>query len=260
MLGRSPRRNTPFSNGARDMTKNDRAGVRRHSTAISRAVTQSVFDAFRFAAFRQTPLNTYVVINLRHQAGEEATRVFEVIRHKYRDWLAYLRKKGVAKVAPTYVFAFENPDDLPHVNWVVHIPEGLEREFARKLPRWVERAQGVIGAYDTFIKNVTIGTTSALANYILKGTQETHIDHFHLNGVYEGSQGSVWGKRAGSSPSIGKAARDKARFNRKHHKTIYRKQQMLAGRTTSSNRSNLRDIPPGIALRRATAPVGVINP
>lgn len=202
---------------------------------------------------RHTPLNTYVVINLRHQAGEEATRVFEVIRHKYRDWLTYLRSKGTANVAPTYVFAFENPEDLPHVNWVVHIPEGLEKEFARKLPRWVEKAQGVIEPYDISIKDVTIGTTSALANYILKGTQETHIDHFHLNGVYEGSQGSVWGKRAGSSPSIGRTARNKAEFNRKHHKAIYRNQQILGSRAVSTG-SRRKDVPVPLAARDVPTP------
>jgi len=209
------------------MTKPDTAPdttppkIRRHSAAISRAVTQSVFDAFRFAASQQTPLNTYAVINLREHAGPEATQVFEAIRHKYRDWLTNLRKKGVTVVKPTYVFAFENPSDIPHVNWVVHIPAGLEEEFARKLPRWVERAQGSIGSFDVNIQPVTLGSTASLAKYILKGTQDTHIDHFHLGNVYDGPQGSIWGKRAGSSPSIGKTARDRAGFKRREHRNAY---------------------------------------
>jgi hypothetical protein len=212
---------TVFSNGARDMTKTDTVKIRRHSAAISRAVTQSVFDAFRYAAASGTPLNTYAVVNLRNQAGEEATRVFEIIRHKYRDWLMHLRKIGRTKISPIYVFAFENPGEVPHVNWVLHIPSGLESEFANKLPRWVEKAQGSIGDFDVNIQDVTLERTAFLAKYILKGTQETHIDHFYLSMVYDGPQGSIWGKRAGSSPSIGKSARQKAGFNRKKHRAVY---------------------------------------
>lgn len=204
------------------MTKTEAVRLRRHSSAISRAVTQSVFDAFRFAAAKGTPLNTYVVINLRKQAGEEATYIFEAIRHKYRDWLAHLRKKGGASVTPTYVFAFENPADLPHVNWVVHIPKGLEAEFDRKLRRWVLKAQGEVGPFDINIQPVTLESTATLAKYILKGTQETHIDHFYLGTVYDGPQGSIWGKRAGSSPSIGKTARDRTGFKRRAHRSAYR--------------------------------------
>jgi hypothetical protein len=203
------------------MTKTDATRVRRHSASISRAVTQSVFDAFRYAAASGTPLNTYAVINLRNQAGEEATRIFEAIRHKYRDWLTHLRKTGRTSVVPTYVFAFENPGEVPHVNWVVHIPLGLEDEFANKLPRWVEKSQGEIGKFDVHIQGVSLEKTAYLAKYILKGTQETHIDHFYLSVVYDGPQGSIWGKRAGSSPSIGKSARQKAGFNRKKHKVVY---------------------------------------
>ena len=167
-------------------------------------------------------LLTPVVINLRERAGDRATHTFEAIRHKYRDWLANLRNKGETSVIPTYVFAFENPTDLPHVNWVVHIPKGLEAEFARKLRRWVLRAQGEVGPFDVNIQPVTLESTATLAKYILKGTQETHIDHFHLGTVYDGPQGSIWGKRAGSSPSIGKTARERAGFKRRAHRSAYR--------------------------------------
>lgn len=228
MWGLAVPENTIFSNGARDMTKTTTAATRRHSASISRAVTQSVFDAFRYAAASGTPLNTYAVINLRNQAGEDATRVFEAIRHKYRDWLMHLRKTGRANIPPTYVFAFENPGEVPHVNWVVHIPRGLEAEFSNKLPRWVEKSQGGIGNFDVNIQDVNLERTAYLAKYILKGTQETHIDHFYLNVVYDGPQGSIWGKRAGSSPSIGRSAREKAGFNRKKHKTIYQSSPIRA--------------------------------
>jgi hypothetical protein len=208
---------TIFSLGGSDMTKTAEQGGRagyRPSTYINRKVTQSIFDAFEFAVTVSRPLNTYVVINMREEARASSATIFCLIRHKYRDWLTHRRRTGGQSCVPTYIYAFENTKDQPHVNWVLHVPPSLEREFARKLEAWVRKAQSLVGPFDIKIEPVQRDYAKRLAKYVLKGTHEDFIEHFHLQNVYEGSQGTVWGKRAGCSPSLSKMAREKAGFKR----------------------------------------------
>lgn len=192
------------------MTKN--LGRARLTEAINRRTTQSAFRAFDFAASLGRPLNLYVVIHLHEKASASAATLFERIRHKYRDWLSHKAKTmGRLGLAPAYVYVFENPAKNPHVNWVVHIPASLQAEFQRKLPRWVERAQGQLHENDIHCQPIELNRAKRLAKYILKGTDSAFVEHFHLQDVHK-PQGSVWGKRAGISPSLGNTARNAVGF------------------------------------------------
>jgi hypothetical protein len=185
----------------------------RQSEHISRRVTQSVFRAFDYAFEIGSPLNLYVVINLHDTMKVSAAAIFEAIRHKYRDWLNYrTKKRGLGIVAPMYIYAMENPSGThPHVNWALHVPHDLREEFAAKLPRWIEKAQGKCGPSDCVVQSVREDTHKQLAKYIVKGTDPGFVDHFHLQKVYA-PQGQVWGKRAGVSPSLGATVRKVINF------------------------------------------------
>lgn len=183
------------------------------SSHINRRVTQSIFRAFDYAAAIGTPLTLYVVINLHETAAKSAANIFADIRHRFRDWLYYRRRKGYENAPrPAYIYALENPnDEHPHANWAIHIPPELEDEFRRKLPQWVMKAQGICGSYDCHVQPINQNYAKKLAKYIVKATDPAFITHFHL-GDEAADQGTIYGKRAGVSPSLGHAVRREANF------------------------------------------------
>lgn len=188
---------------------------RRLSQHINRRVTQSILRAFDFTAGRGQAFNLYVVINLREGGDDSMGQVFRIVLHKYRDWLAYLRKQGDASALPSYASTLENPAGThPHVNWVLFVPPHLVAAFRRKLPQWVNRAIGAeVGPFDIKVQEIVPGTEKSLAKYILKGTDPEFVPHFYLERVAE-PQGTVWGRRAGMSLSVGRAAREAAGFRK----------------------------------------------
>lgn len=183
----------------------------RPSDHITRKVTQSILRAFDFAAELGRPLNVYVVVHLRETSSASAATIFDRLRHKFRDWLTYKRQKaGNTVPPPAYAYTMENPTGSPHVNWVLHVPVAFRKEFERKLPVWVSKLQDV-NVSDIDIQSVNEDTAKSLAKYIVKGTDEEFVEHFYLTAVYA-PQGRIHGKRAGTSPSIGKARRDAVGF------------------------------------------------
>lgn len=204
-------------------------GSARQTTHISRRVVASIFKAFDFAAQIGMPLNRYVVINLRDTPEQGATSAFTRIRHKYRDWLDYRRKRDGEDYVPAYVYAHENPDDsFPHANWALHVPIHLQAEFALKLPRWVAAVVGDVGPFDVYNGPITAERAKRLAKYIAKGVDPEFVRHFHLGEINdeEGPQGICYGKRAGVSPSLGAAARRAAGFTTKRGRgTAHRPRQ-----------------------------------
>lgn len=202
--------------GGSKASKN-RSGYRA-TVHINRRVTQSIFRAFGYAAAIGLPLNLYVVINLHESAAKCAARIFADIRHRFRDWLYYRRRKGYGDTPrPAYIYALENPNDAhPHANWAIHIPPKLEAEFRRKLPQWVMKAQDVCGIYDCHVQPINQDYAKKLAKYIVKATDPAFIAHFHL-GDEAADQGTIYGKRAGVSPSLGHAVRREADFRPRRH-------------------------------------------
>ena len=182
-------------------------------------MVQNIFRAFDYAREQGFPLNISVVLQLHERDSHSAATLFEMIRHKYRDWLHYQSRKWGHLLPPLYVYAFEAPGN-PHVNWVVRVPPFLLDDFLAKLPRWVKRVQGPASLYDLHISTVDPRGYKTLAAYIAKGCEEGYLDHFHLTHLHarHGPQGEFWGKRAGVSPALSKAARDAAYYNGKSRK------------------------------------------
>jgi len=179
-------------------------------------MVQNILRAFDFARARHMPLNLYVVINLVETDAHAAATLFEMIRHKYRDWLAYRARQLGERIPPMYTFTFEAPGS-PHVNWVLRVPPSLLDEFERKLPRWIAKVQES-RPYDFDMQRLEPGGRyKSLASYICKGCDPAFIEHFHLTDLHtkHGDQGSFWGKRAGVSPSLNKSLRDVYGYNAK---------------------------------------------
>ena len=161
-------------------------------------------------------LNVYVVINLLETDAHAAATLFEMIRHKYRDWLSYRTRHIEGHIPPMYVFAFE-ADGGPHVNWVLRVPPAFLDEFELKLSKWVTKVQ-VGRAFDVSVQRLERGGPyKSLASYICKGCDPAFIEHFHLTELQaaHGPQGSFWGKRAGVSPTLNKTIRDAYGYNPK---------------------------------------------
>jgi hypothetical protein len=110
------------------------------------------------------------------------------------------------------------------------VPDHLKVEFEKKLRRWVERVAGQIGPYDVSCQSIPEAYAKRLAKYFVKGTDPAFIDHFHLRDVHA-PQGKIWGKRAGTSLSIGAAVRREAGFRppRGRYAAFLKEERGLAG-------------------------------
>jgi hypothetical protein len=117
----------------------------------------------------------------------------------------YRNKTRPIRARPAYVYTFENPDDHTHVNWVLHVPDDLKREFTAKLPKWLAKIRGRVDPFDIDTQPVTEHPKS-LAKYITKGTDPAYVKHFFLERVHA-PQGWFRGLRAAVSTSLDKAAR-----------------------------------------------------
>jgi hypothetical protein len=176
-------------------------------------VTQSIFRAFDYAKAIGAPLNLYVVLNLHETASKAVATIFSDVRHRYRDWLNYIsRKQWGASATPAYIYALENPSGThPHANWAIHIPVEFQDDFLKKLPLWLAKAQGHCGTSDCDVQPINQDYAKKLAKYIVKATDPAFIGHFYL-AAEACDQGTIYGKRAGVSPSLGHAVRRAAQF------------------------------------------------
>ena len=190
----------------------------RPTQRISHRVTQSIFYGFDYAAHHGRPLNVYAVVNLHETDRKSAVSIVEDIRHRFNGWFRRATKKlfGTA-LPPFYAYSIENPANNPHCNLAVNIPPALRQDFDRKLTQWVTRAQKSCDRFDVDVQDIQPGTDKGVANYIVKGTDPNYIDHFHLRTLYDqhGLQGLVYGKRAGLSEALDKAARRGGNFKKR---------------------------------------------
>jgi hypothetical protein len=188
------------------------------SDFITRKLAQTIFHAFDFAAYVGRPLNTYAVVIL--DADPKATdRIMQRIKNKCRRWLKRKQQKaGEQENPPLHVYTFECPDGAQvHVNWVLHLPAAFQDEFRQKMPDWVRKSQGRTPRdHDIIVQGVDPGTDKSLAKYILKGTDPAYVPHFFLEDYAE-PQGPIYGRRAGASMALNKAARNAAGFVPKRH-------------------------------------------
>lgn len=153
------------------------------------------------------PLNRYAVIAFDTPAyGDEyaADRAFQKIRIKFRSWLDYQRRKHPEIGPITDARTWELRGSILHVNWLVHVPFGLEDAFVAKLKRWTH---AVIGEHGEEVqKNKAIYNLNGLLSYVLKGTDPAHAWRVGVDPV---DQGTIWGRRAVASISLGRTARER---------------------------------------------------
>lgn len=194
------------------MTKIQGAGYTEH---LNRHPAENICHGFDFAAYIGHPLNNYITINFDDESSDHSGAIFRAIRHKFRDWLNRRTKQLYgAALPPMYVYTHENPNGHAHCNWVVHVPPELQAEFDQKRQRWIERAHKNVRRYDVKAKPVDPATAKTLCKYIIKGIDSRFISYLHLHD-YAAPQGRVWGRRAGTSEAIGRAARQAAGFRAK---------------------------------------------
>jgi hypothetical protein len=176
----------------------------RQTQHISRMPAVNIHHATRFAERRGTPLNAFVTINFTEVGiGAGASRVFrKLLSQRFAPWLrrsSDLRNRA----APTYVWTIENAASTLAAHWLVHLPDGSAKAFARKLRSWLEGlADTPLLARTVQVKRVynVIGAR----RYILKGVDPAWADHL---GIRPSDQGIVNGKRSGFSRNLGPAAR-----------------------------------------------------
>ena len=179
---------------------------------LNRHPAENICHAFDFAAWLGCPLNNYIVVNFASADEDQAGAIFRTIRHKYRDWLNRRTKQLYGEaLSPMYVYTLENPNGMAHCNWVLHVPPELQAEFDKKRVRWIARAHGNARPYDVKSRAVDPDTAKSLCKYIIKGTDSRFVGYLHLEN-YAAPQGRVWGRRAGTSPAISRAARKDAGF------------------------------------------------
>lgn len=191
------------------MPKNEYRG---YTDVLNRHPAENICHAFDFAAWLSRPLNNYIVINFDSESENHSGAIFRAIRHKFRDWLNRRTKQRYgAPLPPMYVYTHENPAGHAHCNWVVHVPQDLQAEFDKKRTMWIARAHKMVRHYDVKAKLVDPKTAKSLAKYIIKGLDSRYVGYLHLQ-AYAAPQGRVYGRRAGTSPALSRAARADAGF------------------------------------------------
>ena len=194
---------------------------RRETHYINRRTTQHIYRAFDFAKARGDALTHYIVLHLGPAGQEDQAEAVGALIEKFRVWLAYKRTKGLDVGMPDYALTIEAPGKTVHMNWAVRVPAGFEEEFSRKLNRWAERVCGPMKPAALHIARIDPLGYKSLANYMLKGTDELYVAHFHL-GKWPTPQGMVHGTRAAFSRSLGPAARDRAGYDARRRTMLSR--------------------------------------
>ena len=210
----------------------------RSSRYISRAAARNLHHATRFAkqvggqqSVRTYPtsnvntnfeLNMYVTINWDlTETGQDNFK--ELRNQRFCRWLRTRCKQLGVCVPPTYVYSREQ-DPVHghyHVHWQVHVPEQLIEEFTDLVPRWItslenkgdpprKRSQNHEPAPDGSVDIQVARSSVAIRKYLLKGIDPREAFRFGIHEVLQ--QGTIVGPRTGVSRSLGKGARNRARY------------------------------------------------
>lgn len=153
---------------------------RRETHHINRRTTQHIYRAFDVAKARGDALIHYIVLHLGSAGQEDQAEAVGALIEKFRVWLAHKHTKGLDVGMPDYALTIEAPGKTVHMNWAVRVPAGFEDEFSRKLNRWAERVCGPMKPAALHIARIDPLGYKSLANYMLKGTDELYVPHFHL--------------------------------------------------------------------------------
>jgi len=192
--------------------------------------TENILHAIDYAKYIGYNLNTFVTITFDKCFKLNADEIFIKIRESYRRWLTNAcSRKNLPKCKPYWLFVFENPHGFTHVHWLVHVPIELEKEFKRKVPKWVKKRKDNVFKHSIDIRQVNIYTDKVLANYLVKGVTPKSIDYFNLQ-KYAAYQGWFRGRRSMVSHALSLKARRKAAFkaSRDRHKWAKRHPELAA--------------------------------
>jgi len=184
-----------------------------HSECIKIAMASNIRVAMNAAEAMGLALTHFVTINFAHTCctSNDGLRAFRELRNnRFGKWVTRARKRAAWKpTQAAYVWVIENPDDLTHVHWAVHIPAGAEEEFERLMPKWLKAVTG--GPYEEeALKIRTIHNASCLALYMLKGADKGYTTYANIR---HEPQGWVDGRRSGVAHALNRTARKAAGIN-----------------------------------------------
>lgn len=184
-----------------------------HSECIKIAMASNIRVAMNAAEAMGLPLTHFVTINFAHTAcsAREGLTAFRALRNnRFGKWVTRARKRAAWQpTQAAHVWVIENPDDLTHVHWAVHIPAGAEAEFERLMPKWLKAVTG--GPFqDGALEIVPVYDPSRLALYMLKGAAEAYTTYANIFNV---PQGWVDGRRCGVAHALNRTARKSAGIN-----------------------------------------------
>lgn len=212
--------------------------INQSSKYISRAAARNLHHATRFAkqvggqqsaktypksnVNAEFELNMYVTINW--DLTETGHDNFKELRNqRFCRWLRTRCKQLEICVPPTYVYSREQDPEHghDHVHWQIHVPEQLIEEFTDLVPRWItslenkgepprKRSQNHQPAPDGSVDIQVSRNSVAIRKYLLKGIDPREAYRFGIRKI--SSQGTVVGPRTGVSRSLGKGARDRAKY------------------------------------------------
>lgn len=179
----------------------------RVSRCLSMAAVENLSNAAEFAYLTDRPLNRSIAINLTNAGIDDPHSFLTLFLMRAGDWL----RDHDADLC--YVYVIENKGGL-NVHILIHVPPQLHSGFAHHQRGWLKQAgckavkAGVIktrilpapkhgeGKYLVELENALF--------YFSKGADERIC---RMLGIRRTPQGIVQGKRAGTSESIGAAAR-----------------------------------------------------
>lgn len=185
----------------------------KSSECIKIAMASNMRVAMNAAEAMGLPLTHFVTINFTHTHGnrEDGIAAFRELRNnRFAKWVTRARKKGGwTPSQAAYVWVIENPDDITHVHWALHIPAGAEAEFERLMPKWLRAVTG--GPFEPQALDIRpVDDASRLALYFLKGAADSYTTYSKIINV---PQGTVDGRRCGVSHALNRAARKAAGIN-----------------------------------------------
>lgn len=183
------------------------------SECIKIAMASNMRVAINAAEAMGLPLTHFVTINFEHThcTPAEGLQAFRELRNnRFGKWVTRARKRAAWQpTQAAHVWVVENPDDLTHVHWAVHIPAGAEAEFERLMPKWLKAVTG--GPFAEGALDITpIHDASRLALYMLKGATEAYTTFAN---IIHAPQGWVDGRRCGVAHALNRTARKAAGIN-----------------------------------------------
>lgn len=184
--------------------------ARHRSHVIRRKAASNIHHAVGLATAINQPFTHFITINFEKAgiASDDVHAAFQKLREAhFGQWCRRPgRKSGLASCSPTFAWVREAAG-AHGAHWLVHVPPGRERDFEKRLPKWLASVAGQepeIGA----IKVEPAYKPSGAKLYMLKGIDPVYADFY---GVTHVPQGVIDGKRAGVSQNLGPLAKRRMR-------------------------------------------------